>query len=610
MYSLTENSNPAELIKDQLERITETYFDSLLQCPAKRNKSIPVWIHYKIGKSRYEKAPDADDVELLKRIDTASFPTTVQGVKMNFRDSPWGDLYRAGYHAGVTHVHHFFTKRNLLALTALRDSAQASPYSQEMLYVLTGFVDNHASKRNRYLVDPHHPNGTTCGPLSNSLYIPELQCEVNPFNTWEKTLKKQAKAFAVNRQQCSFLTTESSRLSTVPEASIDYIFIDPPFGENIFYSESSFCWEYFLRVYTNAKQEAIISKTQGKAVADYELLVQSVMAECYRVLRPGRWMTVEFSNRSNKVWNAIGQAIQACGFVVADVRVFDKKHGTIRQDAGQSVKKDLIISCYKPGESLESRFSSEAGTEEGVWDFVTSHLRQLPVTVIVEERLEIVAERQKNVLFDRTVAFHVQRGYSIPLSTSDFYAGLRQKFPERDGMYFLSDQVAEYDHVRLSIKEVEQLQLFVNDEKSAIQWVRRQLNDQPMTYQELSPLYMKEAQRVWEKHEQPMELLTILEQNFVKDADATWRIPDPRKEADLEQLRHRALMKEFQQYLDTKGKLKIVRTEALRAGFKESWQKQNYTTIVLMAKRVPDEVIQEDQALLMYYDNALMRTGE
>jgi hypothetical protein len=107
-----------------------------------------------------------------------------------------------------------------------------------------------------------------------------------------------------------------------------------------------------------------------------------------------------------------------------------------------------------------------------------------------------------------------------------------------------------------------------------------------------------------------MELLTILEQNFVKDADATWRIPDPRKEADLEQLRHRALMKEFQQYLDTKGKLKIVRTEALRAGFKESWQKQNYTTIVLMAKRVPDEVIQEDQALLMYYDNALMRTGE
>jgi hypothetical protein len=121
---------------------------------------------------------------------------------------------------------------------------------------------------------------------------------------------------------------------------------------------------------------------------------------------------------------------------------------------------------------------------------------------------------------------------------------------------------------------------------------------------------MREAQRVWDKHEQPLELRTILDQNFVEEANGKWRVPDPRKESDLEQLRHRALMKEFQQCLDTKKKFKIVRTEALRAGFNECWQKQDYTTIVQMAKRVPEAVIQEDQALLMYYDNALMRTGE
>ena len=68
-------------------------------------------------------------------------------------------------------------------------------------------------------------------------------------------------------------------------------------------------------------------------------------------------------------------------------------------------------------------------------------------------------------------------------------------------------------------------------------------------------------------------------------------------------------MKEFQQYLDTKGKLKIVRTEALRAGFKECWQKKDYTTIVQMAKRVPEAVIQEDPALLMYFDNASLIAG-
>jgi hypothetical protein len=131
-----------------------------------------------------------------------------------------------------------------------------------------------------------------------------------------------------------------------------------------------------------------------------------------------------------------------------------------------------------------------------------------------------------------------------------------------------------------------------------------------MEYRELQPLYMREAQRVWEKHEQPIELLDILRQGFVKDHDDKWHPPDHKNESHLEQLRSRELLNEFQQYLDTKGKLKLVRTEALRAGFKECWQKQDYSTIVQMAKRVPESAIQEDSALLMYYDNALMRTGE
>ena len=177
-------------------------------------------------------------------------------------------------------------------------------------------------------------------------------------------------------------------------------------------------------------------------------------------------------------------------------------------------------------------------------------------------------------------------------------------------MYFLPEQASEYDKKRLEVEEMEQFELFVSDEKSAIQWVRLQLAQEPMSFQDLQPFYMKEAQRVWEQHEQPLELRTILEQNFVESDDGTWRVPNPKKEADLEQLRQRALMKEFQQYLDAKGKLRVVRSEALRGGFKDCWQKKDYTTIVQVAKRVPEAVIQEDQALLMYFDNASLLLGE
>jgi hypothetical protein len=302
--------------------------------------------------------------------------------------------------------------------------------------------------------------------------------------------------------------------------------------------------------------------------------------------------------------------MSSVGFVVADVRILDKQQSSYRQVTGlTAVKKDLVISAYRPSEQFEEKFRDVTGSEASAWEFVRAHLRLLPVFVTKGQRVETVAERQDYLLYDRMVAFHVQRGYAVPLSTAEFHAGLLQKFPLRDRMYFLPDQVNEYDRQRIQVQEIEQYQLFVSDEKSAIRWVRHHLEDKPTTYTDLQPLYMQEAQRVWDKHEQPLELRMILEQNFIEDK-GTWSVPDANNEVHLEQLRHRALMKEFQQYFDTRGRLKVVRTEALRAGFKECWQKKDYTTIIQMAKRVPDAVIQEDQALLMYFDNASLMLGE
>lgn len=246
--------------------------------------------------------------------------------------------------------------------------------------------------------------------------------------------------------------------------TIDYIFTDPPFGGNLMYSELNFLWESWLKVFTNNKPEAIENKVQGKGLAEYKRLMTECFREFYRVLKPGRWMTVEFHNSKNSVWNAIQEALQAVGFVIADVRTLDKQQGSFKQvTSASAVKQDLIISCYKPTSELEERFQLEAGTEEGVWDFVRSHLRQLPVFVSKNGQVEVIAVRQNFLLYDRMVAFHVQRGVMVPVSAADFYAGLARRFPERDGMYFLPEQAAEYDRKRLTAREVLQLQLFVTD---------------------------------------------------------------------------------------------------------------------------------------------------
>jgi hypothetical protein len=225
--------------------------------------------------------------------------------------------------------------------------------------------------------------------------------------------------------------------------------------------------------------------------------------------------------------------------------------------------------------------------------------------------LETLSERQDYLLFDRMVAFHIQRGATVPLSAPAFYAGLRQRFVERDGMFFLPEQVAEYDRARLEAESVAQLSLFVDDEKTAVQWLRQQLDPQvgghPQTYQELQPQFLQQLHQA--RHEDLPELSEMLEQNFLQDDADRWYVPDPSKASDLEKLRRKALLREFKTYLEGKGQLRKVRTEAVRAGFADAWQRKDYATIVQVAERLDASVLQEDPELLMYYDNASLRVA-
>jgi len=88
--------------------------------------------------------------------------------------------------------------------------------------------------------------------------------------------------------------------------------------------------------------------------------------------------------------------------------------------------------------------------------------------VVIENngRLEIIAERQAYLLFDRMVAYHVVNGIPIPMDASEFYKGLKERFIERDGMYFLPDQVNQYDEKRFKMDlDNVQLSLVVTDER-------------------------------------------------------------------------------------------------------------------------------------------------
>jgi uncharacterized protein (UPF0335 family) len=96
---------------------------------------------------------------------------------------------------------------------------------------------------------------------------------------------------------------------------------------------------------------------------------------------------------------------------------------------------------------------------------------------------------------------------------------------------------------------------------------------------------------------------------LVAKAKDRWYVPDPNKAADLEKVRLRALLKEFETYKAEKKKIKQPRAEALRAGFNTAWEAQDFQTILDISAKIPPAVLQEDEKLLMFYDNALTLTS-
>jgi 16S rRNA G966 N2-methylase RsmD len=578
-----------------------TLFDRALGQTVRQAKTVPVLINYTFGTKRFEKIPDQKDVILIEKINekeaTYWFPTDAL---------PKGDKMSDPFNKGVTHVNHFYTNRNLRALSLIKNKINNS-HERHLPFWFTSTLPWCGKENRLHLGNYFNKGGGVITSLRGTWYIASLSVETNVFERFSHRITSSVFKFNSEIQNVGINVQSANDIRNIKNGSVDYIFTDPPFGANLMYSELNFVWESWLKIKTNNKSEAIENKTQGKTLLDYQNIMTSCFREYFRVLKSGKWMTVEFSNTGAAIWNGIQTGLQRAGFVIANVAALDKQKGSFNAVTNPtSVKQDLVISCYKPSEQFEAAFSQHQG-DVAVWDFVREHLHHLPIHVAREGHTAGVVERDPRILYDRLITFYLMRGLPVPMDSSDFRAGLRQRFTEIDGQYFLPEQAQEYEQKKALTSGVVQASLFIGTENEGIAWLREVLK-KPQTRADLHPLWMQAITAIRKGDVLP-DLSDLLNENFIQLPSGAWRVPDLNETKDREALRTKSLLKEFARYVaelqagKTK-RLKEVRAEALQAGFRDCWERKDFATVVLVGDRIPANLLLEDEKLLMYYDIA------
>ena len=84
--------------------------------------------------------------------------------------------------------------------------------------------------------------------MSGTLYIPSLVKELNMVTFLEEAIELQGKRTEFNGESTCVTTQSSTDLRQISDNSVDYIFTDPPFGDNLSYSELNCIWEAWLGV--------------------------------------------------------------------------------------------------------------------------------------------------------------------------------------------------------------------------------------------------------------------------------------------------------------------------------------------------------------------------
>jgi putative DNA methylase len=162
--------------------------------------------------------------------------------------------------------------------------------------------------------------------------------------TWEAFAKDEGAAY---------VKTGDAATTDLPDGSIALVVTDPPYVDNVHYSELAdffHAWMRLLRPYTGYPRRLSTRdrrEVQSRSPNAFHDMITDVWSECRRVLRPDGVLVFSFHQSQTTGWAAIMSSLASTGFVVTATRpvVAEVTTSLTKAAANEPNRVDVIVVC-------------------------------------------------------------------------------------------------------------------------------------------------------------------------------------------------------------------------------------------------------------------------
>ncbi len=171
----------------------------------------------------------------------------------------------------------------------------------------------------------------------------------------------------------------SAAVSDVGPNQADCIVTDPPYGDNVNYSELADFFYVWLRLvlsndyshfkpeYTPKLEEVIENRTRNQTAEDYKSGLLSVFVEAFRISNPNSALIFTFHHAEDSAWESLIEAVCGAGyFVEAVYPIHGEAESSLHLQDNEAISYDLIHVCRKREKELESSRKSWATIKQEI----------------------------------------------------------------------------------------------------------------------------------------------------------------------------------------------------------------------------------------------------